>query len=46
MTSIMIRLEINGSNSGLLFTDSDSFMYEIKNEDDYENFSKDRDISF
>ena len=44
MTSIMIALEINGDNSGLLFTDTDSFMDEIKNEDVYENFRKDRDI--
>ena len=44
MTYIMITLEINGNNAGLLFTDTDSFMYEIKNEDVYGNFSKDRDI--
>ena len=31
----------NGNNSRLLFTNTDSFMYEIKTEDDCEDFSKD-----
>ena len=30
-----------GNNSRLLFTDTDSLMYEIKTEDVYEDFSKD-----
>ena len=31
-----------GNNSRLLFTDTDSLMYEIKVEDVYEDFSKDK----
>ena len=31
-----------GNNSRLLFTDTDSLMYEIKTEDAYEDFSKDK----
>ena len=31
-----------GNNSRLLFTDTDSLMYEIKTEDVYEDFSKDK----
>ena len=33
-----------GNNSRLLFTDTDSLMYEIKTEDLYENFSKDKEM--
>ena len=33
-----------GNDSMLLFTDADSLMYEIKTEDIYEDFSKDRSI--
>ena len=33
-----------GSNSKLLFTDTDSLRYEIKTEDVYENFSQDKEI--
>ena len=32
------------NNSRLLFTDTDSLMYEIPTEDVYENFSKDKEI--
>ena len=35
-----------GSNSRLLFTDTNSLMYEIKIEDFYEDFLKDKNISF
>ena len=35
-----------GKNSKKLFTDIDSLMYEIKTEDAYENFSKDKEISY
>ena len=31
-----------GNNSRLLFTDTDSLMYEIKTEDVYKDFSKDK----
>ena len=31
-----------GNNSRLLLTDTDSLMYEIKTEDAYEDFSKDK----
>ena len=44
MTSIMATLEVNSNNSGLLFTDTDSLICEIKNEDVHEDFSKDREI--
>ena len=33
-----------GNNSRLLFTDTDSLMYEIKTEDVYEDFSKDKEM--
>ena len=33
-----------GNNSRLLFTDTDSLMYETKTEDVYEDFSNDKDI--
>ena len=33
-----------GSNSRLLFTDTDSLMYEIKTEDVYKNFSNDKEM--
>ena len=33
-----------GNNSRLLFTDTDSLMYEIKTEDVYENFSNDKEM--
>ena len=33
-----------GNNSRLLFTDTDSLMYEIKTEDVYEDFSNDKEI--
>ena len=33
-----------GNNSKLFFTDTDSLMYEIKTEDVYEDFSKDKGI--
>ena len=33
-----------GSNSRLLFTDSDSLIYEIKREDVYEDFSNDKEM--
>ena len=33
-----------GSNSRLLFTDTDSLMYEIKTEDVYEDFGNDNKI--
>ena len=32
-----------GKNSRLLFTDTDSLMYEITTEDAYEDFSKDKE---
>ena len=34
----------SGHNSRLLFTDTDSLMYEIKTEDVYEDFSKDKEM--
>ena len=33
-----------GNNSRLLFSDTDSLMYEIKTEDVYEYFSKDKEM--
>ena len=33
-----------GNYSRLLLTDTDSLMYEIKTEDDYEDFSKDKEV--
>ena len=33
-----------GNNSRILFTDTDSLMYEIKTEDVYEDFSKDKEM--
>ena len=33
-----------GNNSKLFFTDTDSLMYEIKTEDVYEDFSKDKEM--
>ena len=33
-----------GNNSRLLFTDFDSLMFEIKTEDIYEDFSKDKEL--
>ena len=33
-----------GNNPRLFFTDTDSFMYEIKTEDVYEDFSKDKEM--
>ena len=33
-----------GNNSRLLFTDTDSLMYEIKTEDAYEDFSKNKEL--
>ena len=33
-----------GNNSKLLFTDTDSLMYEIKTEDVYEDFSNDKEM--
>ena len=33
-----------GNNSRLLFTDTDSLVYEIKTEDVYEDFNKDKKI--
>ena len=33
-----------GNNSGLLFTDADSLMYEIKTEDVYKDFSNDKEM--
>ena len=33
-----------GNNSRLLFTDTDSLMYEIKTEDVYEDFSKNKEL--
>ena len=43
MTSIMITLKNkHGNNSRLVFTDTDSLMYEMKTEDVYKNFSKDK----
>ena len=35
---------IYGNNSRLLFTDTDSLMYEIKTEDVYEDSSNDREM--
>ena len=33
-----------GNNSKLLFTDTDSLMYEIRTEDVYEDFSRNKEI--
>ena len=33
-----------GNKSGLLFTDTDSLMYEIKTEDVYKDFSNDKEM--
>ena len=33
-----------GNKSGLLFTDTDSLMYEVKSEEVYEDFSKDKKL--
>ena len=33
-----------GNNSRLLFTDTESLIYEIKTEDVYEDFSNDKEI--
>ena len=33
-----------GNNSRLLFTDTDSLMYQVKMEDVYEDFSKDKEM--
>ena len=33
-----------GNNSRLLFTDTDSLMYEIKTEDGYEDFNSDKEM--
>ena len=41
MNSIMITLKY-GNDSRLLFTDTDSLMYEIKTEDVYEDFSSNK----
>ena len=38
----MITLKIYGNNSRLLFTDTDSLMYEIKTENVYVYFSSDK----
>ena len=40
------HIKKNGNNSRLLllFTDTDSLMYEIQNEDVYESFGKDKEI--
>ena len=35
-----------GENSRLLFTDGYSLMYEVKTEDVYEDFSKDKEIIY
>ena len=35
---------IYGNNSRLLFTDTDSFMYEIKTEDVYKDFTKNKEM--
>ena len=35
-----------GNNSVLLFTDTDSLMYEIKSEDVYEDFSNDKEMCY
>ena len=40
----MISLKIYGNKSRLLFTDTDSFMYEIKAEDVDRYFSKDKEM--
>ena len=40
----MIALKIYGNKSRLLFTDTDSFMYEIKAEDVDRYFSKDKEM--
>ena len=34
----------NGNKLRLLFTDTDSFIYKIKTEDVYEDFSKDKEM--
>ena len=40
----MITLKKYGSNSRLLFTDTDDLMCEIKTKDSYEDFSKDKEM--
>ena len=43
----MITLKIKyGNDSRLLFTDTDSLMYENKAEDVYEDFSNDKEIFY
>ena len=43
----MITLKIEyGNDSRLLFTDTDSLMYENKAEDVYEDFSNDKEIFY
>ena len=45
MNFIIIKLKIKcGNNSRLLFTDSDSLMYEIKTEDVYEDFGNGKEM--
>ena len=44
---MMITLKIKyGNDSRLLFTDTDSLMYENKAEDVYEDFSNDKEIFY
>ena len=40
----MITLKKYGKKSKLLFTDTDSLMYEIRTEDVYEDFSSDKEM--
>ena len=40
----MIILKKYGNNSTLLFTDTDSLVYEIKTEDVWEGFSNDKEM--
>ena len=40
----MITLKKYGNNSTLLFTDTDSLVYEIKTEDVWEGFSNDKEM--
>ena len=42
MNSIMITLKINMVTTQDSFTDTDSFMYEIKTEDDNKDYSDDK----
>ena len=45
MNFIIIKLKIKcDNNSRLLFTDSDSLMYEIKTEDVYEDFGNGKEM--